>query len=997
MKRFTMLKAAALAAALGASASVNSPSSSGYLERGRLMLAEGNWQGCLDQVNTLSRSELSAPEAEQAAWLAAAAAYAGGRADAAAALEAFLDTYPGSALRFRASLCLANALLSSDPARALGIYDGLAGANAGTELGPDLEYHRAYALLRLGELEAARAGFAGVASDAVYGPAARFYLGYLAYCDRDYSRAVDYFNRTDRRTLPGAAADYYLAQIHYVQGDYGKALAAARALIDNPVETDPAFAAEALRIAGESLFHQGDTRRALPYLEQYAARAEHPEPGALYILGTASYDCGDYDKAVRYLTPVTADDSAMGQSAYLFIGESLMSLGDKDAALMAFDNALRGEHDEAVREAAYYNYAVAKFGGATMPFGSSVATFEDFLRRYPDGPYTASVQEYLVAGYLTDHDYDTALASINRMSRPGDKVLAAKQQILYALGTRALAAEGDRAAEARDYLAEARTLARHDRRVAASVELSLGEALYRLGDYEGAAAAIGNYLAQSPADDPNRALGYYDLGYARFAAKDYRKAGEAFGRFVKSPGRHDAATIADACNRLGDVALYGGDLDAAAAEYARAFESRPSSGDYPLFQQAVIKGYRRDYSGKIAMADRFLETFPTSALVPDMLLEKAEGYIQLGRKDDAVATYRRLLDEYPATAQGRSGAVQLAMTLLGTGDRAEAIEAYRDVIRNYPTSDEAMVAVEELQRLAAHDGTLGQFAAFLETVENAPQLDISQSDRLSYEAAEEIYVTTGRTDRLEAYVNEYPTGAYRAEAWSCLMEAAVAAGRTGDSLTFATLIIENTPDTRLAEDALAVKAAAEHSLGRGADALATWQQLAARASTPALQNLARAGIMRVARDLGDYDMSIAAADALLASSTAGAEDRNEAVFARALALDAKGETAAAREAWSSIAPFTDDINGVKSAYYLAQCYFDGGDTKAAADGAEAIIDSSTPHTYWLARAFILLSDVFEADGKKFEAREYLRSLRDNYPGSETDIFQMIDQRLTRLK
>lgn len=938
---------------------------------------------------------MSPDQAARAAWLGAKAAYMGGFDNATAAITAYLTDYPTGPHRYEAELMLANTLLESDLPRALEIYARLDATNPGSSLRPDLRYHYGYALLRMGEFDRSRAMLELVPRDSEFGSARNFYLGYIAYCNRDYNRAVDYFTHTDHRTQPGASADYYLAQIYYVQGSYDKALSAARALIDNPAVADPAFTAEACRIAGESLYNTGHIDRALPYLERYAATTDSPEPGTLYILGTECYNRGDYAKAVKYLTPVTDSDSAMGQSAYLYIGEALMAEGDKDAALMAFDAALRMEHDPKVREAAYYNYAVAKFGGASTPFGSSVATFEDFLRRYPDGPYTGSVQEYLVAGYLGDRDYDTALASIERMTNPGPKVLAAKQQILYALGLRQLSSGTPQAA--RDYLRQAEALSRYDSAVAAQVQLALGEALYRLEDYKGAATAARRYLDASTARDANRPLGYYDLGYALFAQRDYKAAANAFRKFVDAPGTMTDATVADAYNRLGDAALYDNKFDEATRHYRDSYNRSQSSGDYPLFQQAVISGYRRDYNDKVATIDRLIATFPSSSLIPDALLERAQAYIQLQRRGDAIDTYRTLVEQYPTTSQGRSGYVQLGMTLLADGRRGEAIEAYRRVITDYSTSEEAMVAVEEMQRLAAQDGTLGQFAAFLESIENAPQLDIARADQLTFEAAEEAYLADNATKRLQSYLDEYPTGAYRVQAWNYLMEDATAAGNTGDALTYAALIVENAPDSRTAESALAVKAAAQHSLGQSAQALETWQQLARRASTPAMQNKARAGIMLLARDLGDYDLVIENADALLASSTAGAEDRNEAIFSRALALAQKGDTAGAIDAWQSIASLTDDINGVKSAYYMAQTLFDNGQTDRATEAVEDIIDSATPHTYWLARAFVLLSDIYVAQGKKFEAREYLRSLRENYPGSETDIYQMIDSRLTQLK
>ncbi|MDE6136062.1 MAG: tetratricopeptide repeat protein, partial [Muribaculaceae bacterium] len=159
----------------------------------------------------------------------------------------------------------------------------------------------------------------------------------------------------------------------------------------------------------------------------------------------------------------------------------------------------------------------------------------------------------------------------------------------------------------------------------------------------------------------------------------------------------------------------------------------------------------------------------------------------------------------------------------------------------------------------------------------------------------------------------------------------------------------------------------------------------------------RMGIMRVGLDIADYTLVEQAADALLASSTLGSESRTEATYAKGLALDGTGRKADARELWAGIADDTDDLYGAKASYALAQSLFDDGQTDDARRRAEALTGSGTPHAYWLARGFILLSDVYARQGKKFEAREYLNALRRNYPGSETDIFDMIDTRLAKLK
>ena len=60
------------------------------------------------------------------------------------------------------------------------------------------------------------------------------------------------------------------------------------------------------------------------------------------------------------------------------------------------------------------------------------------------------------------------------------------------------------------------------------------------------------------------------------------------------------------------------------------------------------------------------------------------------------------------------------------------------------------------------------------------------------------------------------------------------------------------------------------------------------------------------------------------------------------------------------------------------------------------IEVSTPHAYWLARSFVLLSDVYMKLGRNLDAKQYLLSLQQNYQAND-DIEQMIESRLKKLE
>ena len=91
-----------------------------------------------------------------------------------------------------------------------------------------------------------------------------------------------------------------------------------------------------------------------------------------------------------------------------------------------------------------------------------------------------------------------------------------------------------------------------------------------------------------------------------------------------------------------------------------------------------------------------------------------------------------------------------------------------------------------------------------------------------------------------------------------------------------------------------------------------------------------------------------------------------------------------------------DYTYTEAKYLLAQYYYDSKQFDNCEKEILSYIEASTPHSYWLARSFVLLSDIYAKLDRKLEARQYLLSLKQNYQADD-DIAGMIESRLENLK
>jgi len=826
-------------------------------------------------------------------------------------------------------------------------------------------------------------------ADAVYN------LGYIDYVEGRYDAALKAFTSLQTDDEYDALVPYYIGEIYLLRGEYQKADEVASDYLRH-------FAghkdeAEMMRIQGEARYGMKDYLAAVSSLEGYVNAVASPQRKAMYELGMGYYHTGAYLKATEMLGRTTLVQDALAQNANLHMGLAYLQLKERNQARMAFEQASIGNYDKAVKEQALYNYALCIHETSYSPFAESVTVFERFLNEFPNSRYRERVNDYLVETYMNTRSYDAALKSIAKISKPGPRIMEAKQKILFRLGTQAFA--NARFAEALQYFNRSLEVGQYNPSVKADAYYWRGEANYRLGNYKNAGQDLRSYLdLANDKRSQEYALALYNLGYTDFKQKNYGSALNWFNRFVAGGANDNRQVLADAYNRMGDCNFYARKFDDARRSYDKAEQIDPSLGDYSLFQEGFVKGLQRDYAGKIQTLNQLITNYPQSQYIDDALYEQGRAFVQLEDNANAIERFQLLVKNFPQSNMARRAANEVGLLYYQDDKYPEAIAAYKNVINNYPGSEEARLAQRDLKSIYIDLNKVDEYADFASTIPGGANFDVNERDSLTYVAAERVYM---RGEMAEArnsfvkYLQTFPEGAFSLNA-NYYIGLIDYNGRNYESATAHLNKVLEYPDNKYSEEAMMMSAEMAYLAKDYTKSLELYKLLKDRASTPERRQMAATGMLRSAAMSGNNEKTILAATAVLADTKVDPELESEARHYRSKALVNVGQMQHAVEDWQVLAQDTRNVYGAEAKYRLAQYLFDAGKTSEAEKEVLNYLEVSTPHTYWLARGFVLLSDIYAKLDRKLEARQYLLSLKQNYQADD-DIAGMIESRLENLK
>ena len=965
-------------------------------KEGRNLFLQKNYAAATPPLKAFIRQEPNASLREEAEYMLVCSAYELKDKNSITLLRNYLEQYPDTPYANRIYALLAAGYFSEEKYdEALALFNSAQLDLLGNEERDDMTYLLATCYLKTGNVKEAAIWFETLkASSKKYDNDCAYYISYIRYTQKRYDEALKGFLPLQDNPKYKALVPYYIAEIYAIRKNYDKAEIVAQNYLSAYPQNE--HAAEMYRILGDASYHFRKYHEAINAFESYLERDASPRRDALYMLGLSYFQTGVYSKAAETLGEVTGANDALTQNAYLHMGLSYLQLAEKNKARMAFEQAAASNADMKIKEQAAYNYALCIHETSYSAFGESVTVFEKFLNEFPNSQYTEMVSNYLVEVYLNTRSYEAALKSIERIAHPGTRIMEAKQKILFQLGTQAFANASFE--QAIDYFNQSVAIGQYNRQTKADALYWRGESYYRLNRMTEAARNFREYLQLTEqTNNEMYALANYNLGYTAFHQKDYAQARNWFLKYIQLEKGENRTALADAYNRIGDCFLNERNFDEAKHYYAQAESMNASSGDYSFYQLALVSGLQKDYSGKITLLNRLAGKYPTSPYVINALYEKGRSYVLMNNNNQAIASFKELLSRYPESPISRKAAAEIGLLYYQDGNYDQAIDAYKLVINKYPGSDEARLAMLDLKSLYVDMNRIDEFAALAASMPGNIRFDASEQDSLTYIAAEKIY-GRGRIEEAKNSFNKYlqtfPEGSFSLNAhyYLCLIGKEQ---KNYDMILLHSGKLLEYPDNPFSEEALIMRAEVQFNLQQFADALASYKMLKEKATTADRRLLAETGMLRCAHLIKDDAETIHAATALLAEAKLTPELANEALYYRAKSyMNQKADKKALADL-QTLAKDTRNLYGAEAKYLVAQQYYTAGEYAAAEKELLDYIERSTPHAYWLARSFVLLSDVYMAMDKKLDARQYLLSLQQNYHAND-DIEGMIESRLEKL-
>ena len=854
----------------------------------------------------------------------------------------------------------------------------------------DYKFFAGYSNFEAGDMKKASQAFFEVKKgNSIYAETASYYWGYINYLDGKYETALQEFKKLENNKQFSGFIPYYTTQIYYLQEKWDLVIEKGEGMVNAaPAEQRN----ELLKMVGDAYFETGKYIKATQYLDAYKGIDGKKTREDFYRVAYCYYEVGEIQKAIDSFEKAAPGNDQLSQNALYHLGDCYLKAKDKKKARSAFEQASKFSFNANIEEDALFNYAKLSYELSYSPFNETIKAFDQYIDKYPNSERNDAAFDYLVKVYMTTKNYRDAISSIEKIKVKTPSVKEAYQRVTYYRGLE-LFNDGNYKGSVQ-YLEKSLENSSYNRTYKAQALYWKAEAQYRMGDYQKAIDGFTIFQSTPGAFSlPEFGTAYYNIGYCYFNQKKFEQASVWFRKYLGQSKSTDQMK-ADASNRVGDYLFLNRDYTEAVKYYTNSYNSGSFDPDYALSQRAECKGLNKEYAQKVTDLETLINQYPKSAYIPNALYELARTFERINNLDKAIEYYNKLLVQVPECQYTKKTLLQLGLIYYNKDDYNKSLEYYKKVVEKYPNTEESNAAFVGIKNNYVDMNNADGYFDYTKSTGSAPKVTTSEQDSIFYLAAEKKYMANeaGSEAQMEEYLTRFPNGSFTTNANFYLAQYYYSKAQYSKSLGYFEQVTSK-PDNIFTEQSLLKAGELTFNAGKYEASSEYFGRLENRSTSKWNTLKSRAGVMRCNYKLGQYAEAVKSASKLLSSENVTEIMAREANFILASSNYKILNIDEAYKFYSLLAEDTKTAEGAESKHMKAQILFDRGKLKDCETEIMDFINKNSPHQFWLAKSFILLSDVYLAENDLFQARHTLKSITDNYTNQTDGIINTATEKL----
>lgn len=908
----------------------------------------------------------------------------------------FVKENPTNLMANHAKFLYANSLFKNKKYRdAIKIYDNINTKGLGDDELMEYQYKKGLCYYQTNNIEKAMSVFYDlIYITNPYQDDARYYYAHIQYIKKDYEEALFNFNKLKDTGKYGDIADIYILNINYEKGNYSDVTANCEEMLR---KADKDHKSEVALMIAESWFRQKDYLKSLEYYDRARENTRRSFPREIeFRMGFCKMKNQDYENAIDNFEKVTkgADDE-LKQYCYYYMAQCYINTNQDKFARNAFFSAYKSDFNDTISEDALFNYAKLSFIPGIDPFNETVTVLNEFIEKKPNSSRIEEIKEILIHFLLNSKDDDNALYYIKQYSKLTPELERIQSQLTYNLGIKYYnTSEYDKAIS---YLTETIDNSQVEPEIRTEACYWLADSYYQNKNEANAIKLFSEFIQLPGASNIDiYPLGYYNLGYLFINRGDFNNALKRFKDFLNVDNTGDKKRQSDAWMRVGDCCFIQHRYNNAITAYNNAIKINSRNADYSLYQQGMGYGALGHIPEKIACLDALASNYKNSIFYAEALYETGMAHLSTNDQRSAIAAFNRVYKEKPRSFYARKALMKTGMLYYNNDEYDKALTSLKQVVSQYPNTEESREALNIIGNIYKDENKIQDYFDYIKENDIA-EISIDEQDSLTFRTIEKLYSERKYTETLNGanqYISKYPNGAYLLNIHYYAM-ISMEKTKNYDGMKTHIKYIINQPDNDYTDNALIKIAKLDYDSSNYSEAAGYYERLINITENENTRIKATEGAMKSYYFNKNYDEAITKANALVKIPNATQNQKNQANYILGKSYLEKNEYSTALSYFDICARDDKTVIGAESAYHSVVCCYQLQKYDEAENKVYYVSDHFSNYTYWVARSFIALGEIYIAKDNIFQAKETLKSVVENYPGE--DLKQEAQEKLNAIE